>query len=179
MRYTQKIDKDDLKEAIFHSVNDLNYLSKQRIRLSFTVSLLEFTLLPILQARFDLIPFTHHLLMLSIGYLITVSIIYFRGYSWRIYNIEKNKKSLSKKKSLSEEIILHKDKMTIYESDVKRTVFYENILTVSETSKLIILYLDSKKLDFIMIKKPINKDVSTETAQFFFSFKRKLQELNL
>lgn len=56
---------------------------------------------------------------------------------------------------------------------------WEQIEKVYETKENIILYLTGKQLNFIIVKKPRNKDVTPNIKNFFLTLKKGLKNKNM
>lgn len=170
MNYSYQISQKDVKEASFQSVNALKKMKKRQIFISILYPMLLFVYVFVTN---------QDLLFYSVMYVLMVLSLYFYFYQLRTFNVVKVRRG-KRGKWVEEKIVtLTQGQMIVATNGVEQMYDWEQIEQVYETKENIILYLAGKQLDFIIIKKPRNKDVSTETTQFFSSFKRKLQELNL
>lgn len=169
VNYSYQINQKDVKEASFQSVNALKTMKKNQILTSILYPMLLFVYVFVTNQE---------LLFYSIIYVVMVLSFYFYFYQLRTFNMVKVRRG-KRGKWVEEKIVtLTKNQMIVATNGVEQMYDWEQIEKVYETKENIILYLTGKQLNFIVVKKPRNKDLSTETTQFFSFFKRKLQELN-
>lgn len=165
MHYTYTLDEKDFKEACFNSVHVLDVLQRNRILFSVIYSLLIFILAPFAGVSLAIIT-----------YLILGIAIYFWGYQLRLFNMEKKRRHKPKKWTAKEEVSLFEDKLVQNSHNIKRTIYWKDIVGGYETDQNLILYLDLKKLDFVVIKKPSPFSKDKNTSQFFNVLRAKVED---
>lgn len=170
MSYQYTITEKDLKEAIKQSSSVLPRFKRRHLLFSFVYP----TPLLLFMLNFDKIK----AVILGL-YGLVVAFFYFYYYPILHYWTIKSRLNKPRKWQDKKRITLVDNHILVTTNGVEQMYDWEQIEKVYETKENIILYLTGKQLNFIIVKKPRNKDASTETTQFFSSFKRKLQEFNL
>lgn len=170
LNYSYQINEKDVKKASFQSVKVLKKMRRKRLFVSFVY--------PMLMLLYGFITKTDPVITF-VMYILMVSAFYFYLYQLTLFNRMKQSKGKSKKCVENKTTTLTQNQIIVATNGVEQMYDWEQIEQVYETKENIILYLTGKQLNFIIIKKPRNKDLSTETTHFFSSFKRKMQELNL
>ena len=173
MHYTYTLDEKDFKEASFNSVHVLKFIQRSRILYSIFYSLLLFVLLPFLGVITDT-PLTTRVSIFIVGYVILSTIMYFWAYQERLFNIDRKRRGAPKKWTVQEEVSLFEDKLVESSNHVQKTIYWKDIAGVYETNNNLILYLDSKILDFLVIKKPNQTLKNEEEEKFFHLLRQKI-----
>lgn len=176
MHYTYKLNEKDFKEAAFKSFHVLKRLQRNRILFSVLYSLVTFIIVPITGAITST-PLTTRITMALISYLSVVIVVYFWAYPQRLFNTDRKRRQNPRKWTVKEEVSLFEDKLIHNSEHIKRTIYWKDIVESYETDHNLILYLDSKNLDFIVIKKPNQPSKDENTIQFFYMLQDKVNNL--
>lgn len=163
LKYSYQTNEKDVKEASFQSVKALKKMQKKRLFVSFVY--------PVVMLLYGFITKTNPVVTF-VMYILMVCAFYFYLYQLTLFNRMKQAKGKSNKWVEDKTVTLTQNQITVATNGVEQMYDWEKIEQVYETNENIILYLTGKKLDFIIVKKPGNKDISMETAQFFSFFKK-------
>lgn len=170
MNYQYTITEKDLKEATKQSSSVLPRFKRKHFLFSFVypAPLLLFML------NFD------NIKTVILGlYGLVVAFFYFYYYPILHYWTIKSRLNKPRKWQDKKEITLVDHHILLTTNGIEQMYDWEQIEKVYETKENIILYLTGKQLNFIIVKKPRNKELSTERTKFFSFLKKQLQEHNL
>lgn len=113
--------------------------------------------------------------MATIAYLITSLIIYFWAYPYRLFNTESKRRDSLETWEIKEEVILYEDRLVHSSLNIKRVVYWSDIVGSYETNTNFILYLNSQNLDFLIIKKSDGSLKNENKKHFFLVLRQKIK----
>lgn len=171
MHYIYTINEKDFKQACFNSVQVLKPLQKKRIFFSVFFPLLLFPYIWL----FTTSSIPTKILMATIAYLITSLTIYFWAYPYRLFNTESKKRDSPETWEIKEEVVLYEDRLVHSSLNIKKVVYWSDIVGSYETNTNFILYLNSQKLDFLVIKKSDGSLKTKAKELFFLTLRQKIE----
>lgn len=172
MHYIYTINEKDFKQACFNSVRVLKSLQKKRIFFSVFFPLILFPIVWL----FTTSSTPAKILIATIAYLINSLIVYFWAYPYRLFNTEsKRRDSLETQWDIKEEVILYEDRLVHSSLNIKRVVYWSDIVGSYETNTNFILYLNSQNLDFLIIKKSDGSLKNENKKHFFLVLRQKIK----